>query len=71
MNAIRKAKQMNILVFGFLGSKGGKALEHCDETFLVPSNITSHIQELHITAGHALMGCIEDNLFSDGYLKKT
>jgi len=70
LNAIKKAKQMDILVFGFLGSNGGKALKYCDEFFLVPSNITGHIQELHITAGHALMECIEDNLFAGGYLKK-
>ena len=47
---------MNIKVSGFLGSEGGKALELCDEAFVVPSNNTVRVQESHIKAGHALMG---------------
>ena len=29
LNAVKKAKQMDVLVFGFLGSKGGKVLKLC------------------------------------------
>ena len=71
LNAMKKARKMKILVFGFLGLDGGKALKYCDESFLVPSNVTAHIQESHITAGHALMECIEENLFGSGFLKKN
>ena len=69
-NAVKKAKQIDISIFGFLGSKGGKVLKFCDEFFLVPSNETGHIQESHITGGHALIECIEDNLFNSEYLKR-
>lgn len=69
-NAVKKAKQIDISIFGFLGSKGGKVLKFCDEFFLVPSNKTGHIQESHITGGHALIECIEDNLFNSKYLKR-
>ena len=69
LNAVKKAKQRNIMVFGFLGSKGGRVLKYCDEFFLVPSNKTGYIQESHITGGHALIECVEDNLFNSGYLK--
>jgi D-sedoheptulose 7-phosphate isomerase len=55
-------------VFGFLGCSGGEALQYCDEAFIVPSQETGRIQEAHITAGHALMECIEDGLIADGYL---
>jgi D-sedoheptulose 7-phosphate isomerase len=60
---------MNIKVFGFLGSGGGKALDFCDEIYLVPSDNTGRIQESHITAGHALIEYIEYNLLESGYLQ--
>ena len=68
INAMKLAKDMNIKNFGFLGSGGGKALELCDEVFLVPSNITGRIQECHITAGHALMEYIEDKLIEEKFI---
>jgi D-sedoheptulose 7-phosphate isomerase len=70
LNAVKIAKKKNVLVFGFLGSKGGKALKYCDHFFLVPSSETGHIQESHITGGHALIECIEENLFNSKYIKK-
>ena len=66
--AMIAAKKMGIKVFGFLGSDGGEALKLCDEVFLVPSNDTGRIQEAHITAGHALMECIEDALIESSNL---
>jgi|TARA_B110000008_G_C16876437_1_gene527003 D-sedoheptulose 7-phosphate isomerase len=68
IKAIKVAKNMGIKVFGFLGSGGGKALEFCDEAFIVPSNNTGRIQESHITAGHALMELIEDELIDLGHI---
>ena len=66
--AMKAANELGIKVFGFLGSGGGEALKYCDEAFIVPSNDTGRIQEAHITAGHALMECVEDDLISSGYL---
>ncbi|MCH9711753.1 MAG: SIS domain-containing protein [Proteobacteria bacterium] len=66
--AMKAAKELNIKVFGFLGCGGGEALKYCDEVFIVPSNDTGRIQEAHITAGHALMENIEDQLIETGYL---
>lgn len=63
LKAMQVSQQMGIKVFGFLGATGGKALQYCDEAFLVPSDNTGRIQEAHITAGHALMEYIEDRLF--------
>jgi D-sedoheptulose 7-phosphate isomerase len=68
MLAMKAAQEMGIKVFGFLGCKGGKALKYCDEAFIVPSNNTGRIQEAHITAGHALMECIEDSLLESGFI---
>ena len=67
-NAMELAKEMNIQTFGFLGADGGKVLELCDEAFLVPANETGRIQECHITAGHALMEHIEDELIEKKYM---
>jgi len=67
--AMKAAREMGVKVFGFLGSGGGEALRFCDEAFVVPSNDTGRIQEAHITAGHALMNYIEDQLIESGYLK--
>jgi len=68
IRAMKAAKDAKIKVFGFLGCKGGKAIDICDEAFVVPSNNTGRIQESHITAGHALMEYVEDQLIDDGYL---
>ena len=67
-NAMELAKEMNIKNFGFLGAGGGKVFELCDEVFLVPGNETGRIQECHITAGHALMEHIEDELIKKKYM---
>jgi len=68
IRAMKMAKKLNIKVFGFLGSGGGKALNLCDEAFMVPSDNTGRIQESHITAGHALMEYIEDELIEQNFL---
>ena len=62
---MKAARELNISVFGFLGSGGGKCLSLCDNSFLVPSNNTAAIQESHITAGHALMEAIEDIILEE------
>ena len=67
-NAMELAKEMNIQTFGFLGAGGGKVLELCDDAFLVPGDETGRIQECHITAGHALMEHIEDELIEKKYM---
>ena len=69
INAMKIAKKMEISVYGFLGNDGGKSLNFCDHVFLVPSKITGRIQEVHITAGHALMEYVEDRLIEIGHLK--
>ena len=66
--AMKAAKELNIKVYGFLGCSGGEALKYCDEAFIVPSDDTGRIQEAHITAGHALMEYIEDQLIESNYL---
>ena len=68
IRAMQAAKKIGVKVYGFLGAKGGNALQYCDEAFVVPSDNTGRIQESHITAGHALMEYIEDTLLEVSYL---
>ena len=64
INAMKTARDLDIKVFGFLGKGGGDCLPLCDHSFLVPSEDTAAIQEAHITAGHALMEVIENNIIA-------
>ncbi len=68
IKAFVKAREMGIKTIGFLGDSGLPALDYCDLAFLVPSMDTARIQEVHITAGHALMEAIEDGLLTCGYI---
>lgn len=65
IRAMKVAKERNIKVHGFLGCSGLPAQDYCDRAFVVPSNVTAHIQECHITAGHILMALVEDLMFED------
>ena len=69
IRAMNQARRMGVKVFGFLGAGGGAALELCDEAFVVPSDNTARIQEVHITAGHALMEYVEERLIKEGFLQ--
>ena len=61
---------MGIKIFGFLGCRGGKVHRFCDKSFVVPSDDTGRIQESHITAGHALIEYVEDELLRKGVIVK-
>lgn len=67
--ALRVARERGIVTCAFLGGDGGEALALADEAFVVPSAVTCRIQEAHITAGHIMMGLIEDRLLADGCVR--
>ena len=62
INAIQTAKENNCKVLGLSGRDGGKMNGICDLNIVVPSDTTSHIQEMHILIGHILCTAV-DNLF--------
>ena len=70
VKTLKYAKEINLTTIGFLGSQGGACLRYCDEAFIVPSNITARIQEIHITAGHATLQFVEDNLLKEGFINR-
>ena len=71
IETLKLAQQRGIYSLGFLGNKGGEAIEYCDAAFIVPDKITARIQESHITAGHALLQYIEDILLEKGWFTKN
>jgi len=71
IETLKLARTRDIYSVGFLGCDGGKALQYCDEAFIVPSNVTARIQESHITAGHAVLQYVEDKLLKEGWLNKV
>lgn len=61
INAAIKAKKMGIKVISLIGNDGGELKKISDISIIVKSNLTSHIQEAHITILHYL--CEELELF--------
>ncbi|MCE1202128.1 MAG: D-sedoheptulose 7-phosphate isomerase [Bacteroidia bacterium] len=63
IEAIKVAKQTEMITIGLSGSTGGAMRDLCDTTICVPSEITARIQEAHIMIGHILCEIIENDLF--------
>ena len=68
VKVLETAKKIKVKTVGFLGSEGGESLKHCDLAFIVPSNKTARIQEVHITAGHAVIEFVEARLIEEEFL---
>ena len=62
VNALTAGKTLGCITIGLSGRDGGKMNDICDFNVVVPSNITAHIQEMHILIGHIICGAI-DTLF--------
>lgn len=60
--ACEAAKEKGVKTFALLGKGGGKLKDLVDFSFVVPSNDTQRIQEVHITIGHILVLLIEKSL---------
>ncbi len=65
LEAIKAAKQKEILTIGLTGKKGGKMLELCDHVLFVPTSDTPIIQEIHITAIHLICELVDVFLFEE------
>lgn len=63
LNAIKKAKEMQVVVIGFTGNTGGKMADLCDILLNIPSTDTPRIQESHIMVGHIICELVEKELF--------
>ena len=60
---IETAGKMQLCTIAFTGGDGGKLAGLADYAFMVPSQSTPRIQEVHTTLGHALCQLVETDLF--------
>ncbi|MCX7743624.1 MAG: D-sedoheptulose 7-phosphate isomerase [Flavobacteriales bacterium] len=60
--ALEKAKIMGCKTIALTGKEGGDISEICDVSIIVPSDITSRIQEMHILIGHIICYLVESRL---------
>jgi D-sedoheptulose 7-phosphate isomerase len=63
LRAIEAARAKRLTVVGFTGRTGGEMGECCDICLLAPSDSTQLIQQVHMIAGHAICGLVEERLF--------
>ncbi|MDA9617331.1 SIS domain-containing protein [Candidatus Pelagibacter sp.] len=52
INVLRKARKMKIKTIALLGNNGGSCLKLSNISYIVPSNNTANIQEIHHLMGH-------------------
>ncbi|MEO7175901.1 MAG: SIS domain-containing protein, partial [Saprospiraceae bacterium] len=64
LEAAKKAKEIGMQVISFSGANGGALKALSDLVYLVPSDDTARIQEIHITLGHILCEFIEQQIFA-------
>ncbi|MDH5741180.1 MAG: phosphoheptose isomerase, partial [Nitrospira sp.] len=62
LKGITAARECGLTTVAWTGASGGKLASLVDYPFIVPSTVTSRIQESHITLGHVLCELVEDHL---------
>ena len=59
--ACRRAKEQGLKTVAMAGSKGGAIKELADICLRVPSDVTAHIQEVHLVVLHAVCAIVDEN----------
>lgn len=60
LNAFETAKKIKCKTLGLSGKGGGKMNGLCDLNVIVPAQVTTRIQEVHILIGHILCKAVDD-----------
>ena len=61
--ALKAARESGLVTIGFTGTRGLSMQPLCDLLLVAPSDETAIIQQIHITAAHAICGLVEYELF--------
>ena len=61
--ALKAARAIGVVTVGFTGAGGEAMRALCDLVLAAPSDETALIQQVHITAAHAICGLVERDLF--------
>jgi D-sedoheptulose 7-phosphate isomerase len=59
---LKSARAQGLVTVGFTGAKGANLAAHCDHLLVAPSDDTPIVQQIHLTAGHAICDAIEQAL---------
>ena len=62
LKGVEAARDCGLTTIAWTGANGEKLAGLVDYPFIVPSTVTSRIQESHITLGHVLCELVEDHL---------
>jgi D-sedoheptulose 7-phosphate isomerase len=62
--AFDAARAQGLVTVGFTGANGTAMAAHCDHLLVAPSDDTPCIQQIHLTAAHAICDAIEQALTS-------
>ncbi|WP_211245386.1 D-sedoheptulose 7-phosphate isomerase [Sulfurihydrogenibium subterraneum] len=68
IQAVEVAKQIGMFTVGFLGKDGGKLKDLVDKAFIVKSDNTARIQEVHLTLEHSICKVID--MYLSGEIKE-
>lgn len=60
--ALRVAREIGVTTVGFTGAKGDSLRASCDHVFVSPTEDTPVIQQIHMTAMHAICDAVEQAL---------
>jgi D-sedoheptulose 7-phosphate isomerase len=69
LKGLEVAKKMGLVTVAFTGRDGGSIAKMADYSINVSSSVTARIQEVHITAGHAVCELVDMKLFQKPDLK--
>ena len=64
--ALKAAREGGLVAIGFTGQQGTPLRVLCDLCLVAPSNETAVIQQIHMTAAHAICALVERDLGSSG-----
>ena len=62
VRALDVANKAGAVTIGFTGGNGGKIAKIAKLNFIAPSDVTMHIQEMHISVGHILCDLVEEEM---------
>lgn len=58
--ALKTAASKGLVTIGSTGKTGGEMVSLCQETLVVPSDVTARIQEIHMLSAHIICQLIDD-----------
>ena len=65
LKGVEAARDCGLTTIAWTGANGGKLAGLVEYPFIVPSTVTSRIQESHITLGHVLCELVEDHFLGN------